>query len=73
MDNWKSIETAPKDGTKILLCSGTNWKEIEIGYWVVVGYNGVKGKWTTGFHCADEGDFDIFNPTHWMPLPECPT
>ncbi len=69
---WQPIETAPKNGTEILLCSGGRWKSINIGHWVPVGYAGVKGKWHTGFTCADEGDFDIDSPTHWQPLPEPP-
>lgn len=70
--NWQTIDTAPKDGTEILICEGSHWKSIYIGHWVPVDFNGVRGKWTTGFTCADEGDFDIDGATHWMPLPAPP-
>ena len=57
MSDWQPIDTAPKDGTEVLL------------WWfrrhVVGSY--VAGGWT------DEslGQYDV-SPTHWMPLPEPP-
>ena len=63
---WQPIETAPKDGTKILGA----WPQLR------------KHKWWTiqpvFFHCGDwihgwDEDEDLaLHPTHWMPLPEPP-
>ena len=60
---WRDIETAPKDGTIVLL-SGEfdypgDWR-IKMGYWA-----------------AYEKEWHLFGgvwkPTHWMPLPEAPS
>ena len=65
---WLPIETAPKDGTKIL---GTS------GKWTAVC------EWTIDPLYAPKGCFVWYNdgtgmgygmyPTHWMPLPPYPT
>jgi len=73
---WRSIETAPKDGTNVLICC----TKPHIGTRMVVAH------YMPGGHCIedhppiDEGwyynrgsMFDLFvYPTHWMPLPEPP-
>jgi len=63
--NWQPIETAPKDGTFVLL-SGHElpvWQ----GSWVGrVGRYPING-WTR----FNSVDID-WSPTHWMPLPEPP-
>ena len=54
---WQSMDTAPKDGSEILL-----W---DAGKFAVVGYwNVLSSHWTTGDY--------VLVPTHWMPLPEAP-
>jgi hypothetical protein len=70
---WKPIESAPKDGTKILLF--TDWAgdvhcppfaEAQIGYWeddVDAPLRKEASGWRKEF---------IGEPTHWMPLPEPP-
>lgn len=73
--NWQPIETAPKDGTEIILYNGN---DISIGYFASCGYdNDDRYQWIVF-------DADIFpgmlngwpnnehGPTHWMPLPEPP-
>lgn len=57
---WRPIETAPKDGTKLLLWAGN----AVVGQW----YAKVVGTpvWSVSWN-GDE-----FEPTHWMPLPEPP-
>ena len=62
---WKPIETAPKDGTRILIYDPEDWSEDEpptiyVCFW--------KGYW-----CEAEGEqYTLFKPTHWMELPEEP-
>jgi hypothetical protein len=54
---WQPIETAPKDGTAILLCGAG----VRLGFW-----NG--RSWDDGDFFNDLGD--AF--THWMPIPTPP-
>jgi hypothetical protein len=69
MSNWEPIETAPKDGSVILLCwpfgDHVDGPHIETGSWMKLsGYAAHwcrAGKWTPGL-----------DPTHWMPLPAPP-
>jgi len=65
MSNWEPIETAPKDGTQIIVCSekGNVWCNV---------------KWEKRQRAGDRWEhFTIgallFNPTHWMPIPKPPT
>lgn len=53
---WMPIESAPKDGTDVLLWCG----------WAMTGL-WHKGEWYT----ADSVD-PIYMVTHWMPLPDPP-
>lgn len=77
--DWKTIDTAPKDGTPI---TGTNGKTV-----FTVGY--VYADHETDWHILCEGNNDVYGPaidrvypecaifadyepTHWKPLPELP-
>ncbi|MEO0943239.1 MAG: DUF551 domain-containing protein [Pseudomonadota bacterium] len=67
---WQPIETAPKDGTEVILFY---WWYIDgglvtAGYWHPV-FDDVKG----GFWYADLVNAGAADPTHWMPLPEPPS
>ena len=58
---WQPIETAPKDGTMVLVFTNghmdvTSWPE----NW--------GGKWPSAYMAYAEG----LEPTHWMPLPAPP-
>lgn len=57
---WEPIETAPKDGSEILLFFTTHFSKICVGHYAI-------GNWieSQGWSIADK-------PTHWMPLPEPP-
>ena len=75
--NWQPIETAPKDGTSILLFQPDDaniWcpcREKQMTTYTFVG-------WFDRNHCAGPNwvcsEYDAFekSPTHWMPLPEPP-
>lgn len=70
---WQPIETAPKDGTSVLL--GCDYDRlgkarVTLAWW--------DGKWLESQYwneCEEEWeDCTVqFRPTHWMPLPEPPT
>lgn len=67
MTDWQPIETAPKDGTDILLAA---WED-DGSYW------NATGSWWIDrfFFFYGSGNDPImldFAPTHWMPLPPCP-
>jgi hypothetical protein len=71
--NWQLIETAPKDGTFVLVA----WTHAK-------RYDVAAAKWcfkdpdSDGWHDEDGGawfdddDEECNPPTHWMPLPEPP-
>ena len=74
MNEWQPIETAPKDGTWILLSGGNidyGWDNGErppavVGQYVLFHR---KGSWQFAWY--DGGYYGEYeNPTHWMPLPE---
>ena len=61
---WQPIETAPKDGTRLLLMwepfSGMS-EHVELGKW------NVRNGWVNTYGHAFSG-----SPTHFMPLPAAP-
>lgn len=69
--NWHPIETAPKDGTAILVWDGYNQY---VAFW------GESSLWSKGADqwCYGEcsGEYNshraVYEPTHWMPLPANP-
>jgi hypothetical protein len=71
-NKWQKIETAPKDGTHILLIIED--KGIDSDYYITEGYyyeTGWQQAWIlyrSGCDC-DSGTKD---PTYWMPLPRPP-
>jgi hypothetical protein len=69
MSDWLPIETAPKDGTAVLL-----W--LPDGFWLN-DENVVTGFWSEDdwyFSDTDSHPIGAFGKavTHWMPLPEPP-
>ena len=63
MTEWQPIETAPKDGTRVLA-----W---EYPYYTVVFWDDDEEEPYTPCWKISYGG-DIMDPTHWMPLPEPP-
>ena len=71
---WLPMESAPKDGTPILLGGGTwgdDWRKesrrVMVGWFETTRYYSF---WNT---CASENGYSMFeykNPTKWAKLPE---
>ena len=62
---WRPIETAPKDGTNILLREGS---DVSQGGWLTGMAQGTEDEHYAGWWSVNCFD----NPTHWMPLPQPP-
>jgi hypothetical protein len=58
---WQPIETAPKDGRRVLTVRGN-------GYVGVMQWHATPGRWFADAYIA----LTEAQPTHWMPLPEAP-
>lgn len=78
MSEWQPIETAPKDGTRILL--HTRWDgdeitpdafdEVQIGWW---DDGNALDDPASIWHRPARWELDkVGDPIHWMPLPEPP-
>lgn len=61
---WQTIETAPKDGTRVI-CWNREWQAPESG--CLYGMF-----WAANSLAADKGGWK-YQPTHWQPLPEPPS
>lgn len=68
-DEWRPIETAPKDGTTIFLTNG-GW--VDTGWWSTSLWIG--GSANAGWVTDDEREIGIVHQdiTHWRPLPQPP-
>lgn len=64
---WRSMDTAPKDGTRIFAIVDDDRRLVQ---WTKTSHILV---W--GFCLVDQGaeECDLCRPTHWMPLPSLPT
>lgn len=78
MSEWQPIETAPKDGTEVLVGVdiATVWIVRNASFvreddWVPRGGCG-DGWWAYNNSVTQEMLEGIYEPTHWMPLPEPP-
>jgi hypothetical protein len=70
--DWQPIETAPKDGTEVLLVRNGSFRQI--GSWrkpcqQADGYRVNDGEPCWVGYSAEKR---VPEPTHWMPLPEPP-
>lgn len=78
---WQPIESAPKDGTRVLLAPHmmTGWWEFGDDEWVVTAIpleedRTIANDWTVQprlFFCLYAKQFGV-EPTHWRPLPKPP-
>ena len=71
---WQPIETAPKDGTSVLVFNGL---DVSVGYWFIWEHfftgdrlSGFVKNWNNEFGCPDSF---VGDATHWMPLPPPPS
>ena len=85
MGEWKPIETAPKDGTDVLLASAGR---VTVGQWhdeswpTAAEYHATTGEYLGQYETGecvpaswmswDGGFAEADPPTHWMPLPPPP-
>ena len=65
---WQPIETAPRDGTRVLLFGRGPYDDIE-------AFTGEFSfdRWLAAPNEASEYMPESCSPTHWIPLPEPPT
>lgn len=71
--DWQPIETAPKDGTTVLLFSnknGLNWNVVGYGFWE--GGEDIISGWISFGFTEPAGNLGLAAPSHWMPLPAPP-
>ena len=81
MSEWQPIETAPADGTDILVvdnnqpgCPGGVADKCWAGNTAVAawwGGEGDRGKWICYMSMVEDPELH-FHPTHWQPLPDPP-
>ena len=76
MSDWQPIETAPRDGTWILLAGGSikySWEGDTAPHAVVAQFTHELAVSRWQFAWYDGGYYGEYeDPTHWMPLPEPP-
>ncbi len=73
MSEWQPIETAPRDGSDVLVFGGTYSSECISCEFYGVAFNAVAiAWWDERSKTWNGGDLVTHNPTHWMPLPEPP-
>jgi hypothetical protein len=74
---WQPIETAPRDGTWILLAGGTidcGWDSEQRPHCVVGQFLAAAQPQCWQFAWYDSGYYGEYDrPTHWMSLPEPPS
>ena len=64
---WQPIETAPRDGTFVLVCGPDGVDKAQFRDW------SFEPAWTRDYTASYENDLaDVTAPTHWMPLPPPP-
>lgn len=73
MSEWQPIETAPKDGTRVLVFSpDAREPQIFVAWLGSFILPGTKGEEDEGWIDAWSDDLVDAWPTHWQPLPAPP-
>ncbi len=68
---WRGMESAPKDGTAIIVAVHTNLYGWVLGHSRWDGARGIYG-WVSGGFNDPPGTLGLAHPTHWQPLPAPP-
>lgn len=68
---WQPIDTAPADGTYVLVCCSGKWESFPHRL-PKSAYFGTFRKGYIGNMCWRDIQGSPIEPTHWMPLPESP-
>ncbi len=79
MFDWRPMDTAPRDGTRILVFvppqpgddpfhAFTSWNRGWFSSW----FDAERGDWMTGIREALDREADICEPIAWLPLPPAP-
>lgn len=69
---WQPIETAPRDGTEILIYLGSPWAAVEKAQWYEPWRNWQKENIDWSENPKEQFGIGSAIPTHWMPLPAPP-
>ncbi len=73
MDKWQSMDSAPRDGSGVLLIDMTAERpEAGMGWWLFDTWTAID---PDGEPCFEEAFYKAMvwlSPTHWMPLPAPP-
>lgn len=72
-DAWQPIETAPKDGSQVLLFLGSPWDAVEMAHWYEPWQNWQRGDDQPNPFRDEYCGIGCNVPTHWQPLPAPPT
>lgn len=69
MSEWQPIETAPKDGTSILV-----WRrnQVLVAHWDIDKYAKTPRPYWGAFDVWNKTSNRLTPPTHWMPMPRPP-
>jgi len=71
MNDWQPIETAPRDGSSVIVF-GPAMNKPTLGHWDAERYSrNPKPHWEWAPYFGVRWNRDN-QPTHWMPLPEPP-
>ncbi len=69
MTEWQPIETAPRDSSEVLVFSNSVTATASFG----VHHEKWLATWDGDLVYDSKSDIvEVFDPTHWMPLPEKP-
>lgn len=66
---WQPIESAPRDGTRVLVCTGPVGAFKVRRYYVTHWLSRQHDRFGNGWSFDGDG---FINPTHWRPLPPPP-